>query len=142
MKGRAMDNELVTAIEALHSPSGWVHLGTVGQGGEPHVTPVMMGVAEDALVFSVTGNQKKRNVEADPRVCVSLSRDGDLAHVVVWGDMTLHTDGQAQARWEDLIRTGLGEDALNAQRRPLSREGTSLGLVTPRRWRVFGLDHS
>lgn len=134
-----MDTDLAAALAAVHEPARWVHLGTVGRDGGPHVTPVLMGVADDALVFSLTGRQKKRNLERDPRACVSVARDEDLAHVIVWGEVVLHEDDAAQARWEDLMRGAFGADALATRQRRLARDGTSLGLLVPRRWRVYGL---
>ena len=41
-----MDPELLKALRTMHRPDGWVILGTVGKGGWPHVTPVMMGVRD------------------------------------------------------------------------------------------------
>jgi len=103
----------------VHAADGWVSLGTVGKGGWPHVTPVMMGVRDDCLLFSLTGKQKKRNIERDPRVCVSLSRSIDLAHVIVWGEMQLRHDAEAQGLWDDLISGAFGAEGLAARRRIL-----------------------
>jgi general stress protein 26 len=132
-----MNPELLQALRRMHSPDGWVSLGTVAKDGGPHVTPVMMGVRSDVLLFSLTGKQKKRNIERDQRVCVSLSRPEDLAHVVVWGEMQLHHDAEAQALWEGLIEAAFGAEGLASRRRTLSLEGTSLGVMTPRRHRIY-----
>ena len=132
-----MNPELLQALLTMHSPNGWVSLGTVGKGGGPHVTPVMMGVNGDVLLFSLTGKQKKRNIERDQRVCVALSRTEDLAHVVVWGEMQLRHDAEAQTLWDGLIEGAFGAEGLAARRRTLSLEGTSLGVMTPRRYRIY-----
>jgi len=132
-----MKPELLQALHTIHSADGWVSLGTVSKGGGPHVTPVMMGVNGDVLLFSLTGKQKKRNIERDQRVCVALSRAEDLAHVVVWGDMQLRHDAEAQALWDGLIEGAFGAEGLAARRRTLSLEGTSLGVMTPRRYRIY-----
>jgi general stress protein 26 len=132
-----MNPELLEALRTIHSPAGWVSLGTISKGGGPHVTPVMMGVGADVLLFSLTGKQKKRNIERDPRVCVALSRAVDLAHVVVWGEMQLRHDAEAQALWDGLIEGAFGAEGLASRRRLLSLEGTSLGVMTPRRHRIY-----
>jgi general stress protein 26 len=132
-----VDPELLKALRAMHRPEAWVQLGTNGKGGWPHVTPVMMGVRDDVLLFSLTGKQKKRNVERDARVCVSLSRPEDLAHVIVWGSLQLRHDAEAQALWNGLIEGAFGPEGLASRRRDLSLEGTSLGVMLPTRHRIY-----
>lgn len=135
-----IDPELKEALDAmLGDPEHWVHVGTVSPSGEPHVTPVMLAYDDEHLYLSLTGRTKKANLGLDPRVCLSMARDGDIAHVIVWGEVAMREDEWAQERWEFAMRHILGERGLEQQRRPLSWEGTSLGVVTPKRWRVFGL---
>jgi general stress protein 26 len=129
--------ELLRALRIMHRPDGWVDLGTVGKGGWPHVAPVMMGIRDDVLLFSLTGKQKKRNIERDPRVCVALSRPADLAHVIVWGQMQLRHDAEAQELWNGLIEGAFGPEGLAARRRELSLDGTSLGVLVPVRHRTY-----
>ena len=62
-----MEQVLRDAIAAVHAPDAWVHLATIGPDGEPHVTPMMMGLHQDGLLFSMTGKQKKRNIRAIQR---------------------------------------------------------------------------
>ncbi len=131
---------LAAAIRAIHAPDDWVHLATIGPDGGPHVTPMMMGIGPDGLLFSLTGKQKKRNLERDPRACVSIARPGALSHVIVWGTLALRHDAEAQQLWEDLIRGAFGEAGLAQRSRELSIEGTSLGVLTPKRQRIYGLD--
>ena len=126
-----MDQVLKDAIQAIHAPDGWVHLATVGPDGGPHVTPMMMGLHDVGLLFGITGKQKKRNVERDPRACVAISKPGELAHVMVWGTMELRHDSQAQTMWDGLIQGAFGEAGL--------AERTSLGVLTPIRHRIYGL---
>ena len=57
-----MDKKLIQAIKKIHEPDGWVHFSTIGPDGGPHVTPLMMGIHEEGLLFSFTGKQKKRNL--------------------------------------------------------------------------------
>ena len=92
----AVDAELVAAIEKIHTPAGWVHLATIGRYGSPHVAPMMMGLGDGVLLFSLTGKQKKRNLERDPRATVSLAEAGTLAHVIVWGSIEMRHDAEAQ----------------------------------------------
>ena len=94
-----MEQVLRDAIAAVHAPDAWVHLATIGPDGEPHVTPMMMGLHEDGLLFSMTGKQKKRNIERDPRACVAISKPVSMAHVIVWGTIEMRHDDEAH-RWE------------------------------------------
>ena len=135
-----MDAELRKAIEAVHEPADWVHLATVGKDGGPHVTPMMMGLHDLGLLFSLTGKQKKRNLERDPRACVAISKPVTMAHVIVWGTMELRHDEEAQAIWEEMITTAFGDAGLNQRSRDLSLDGTSLGIMTPTHQRIYGLD--
>jgi general stress protein 26 len=129
--------ELLQALRTMHRPNGWVSLGTVSKSGAPHVTPVMMGIGDDVLLFSLTGKQKKRNIERDPRVCVALARPEDLAHVIVWGEMQLRHDTEAQTLWDGLIEGAFGPEGLAQRRRALALDGTSLAVLTPKRHRIY-----
>ena len=134
-----MEQILREAIAAVHAPADWVHLATIGPDGGPHVTPMMMGVHEDGLLFSMTGKQKKRNVERDPRACVAISKPVSMAHVIVWGTIEMRHDAQAQEIWEQMITDAFGEQGLGQRARKLALEGTSLGVLTPLRHRIYGL---
>lgn len=134
-----MDAELKRALALLHTRGGWVHLGTVGKDGWPHVTPVMMGVKDDVCLFSITGKQKKRNIERDARCCVELSRPGDFFHIVMWGEMQLRHDAEAQSLWDWLITDQFGDAGLDQRKRALSLDATSLGVFTLRRRRLFAV---
>ena len=135
-----MDPKLLRAIESLHGPADWVHLATIDRDGGPHVTPMMMGVRDPWLLFSLTGKQKIRNMERDPRACVAISKPGTMAHVMVWGTMEIRCDDEAQQIWEAMITAAFGPEGLGQRSRRLSREGTSLGLLTPQRQRIYGFD--
>ncbi|HPF27101.1 MAG TPA: pyridoxamine 5'-phosphate oxidase family protein [Steroidobacteraceae bacterium] len=135
-----MDQKLQSAIEKLHEPAAWVHLATVGRDGGPHVTPMMMGLKPPHLLFSFTGKQKVRNLERDPRGCVAISKPGTMAHVIVWGPIVLRHDAEAQAIWNEMISRAFGPEGLGQRNRALSPEGTQLGLMTPERHRIYGLD--
>jgi PPOX class probable F420-dependent enzyme len=135
-----MDPKLLNAIERLHAPADWVHLATIGRDGGPHVTPMMMGLRDPHLLFSLTGKQKVRNLERDPRACVAISKPGTMAHVIVWGRIQIRVDDEAQQIWDEMITRAFGPDGLGKRTRALSREGTMLGLLTPERHRIYGLD--
>ncbi len=130
-----MNEKLRSAISAVCRPGDWASLATIGPQGWPHVTPMLVGLGPDVLYFSLTGKQKKRNVQRDIRACVSFSRSGELAHVIVWGTITLRHDEQAQRIWEELVApSGIVTD------QPLSFDGTSLGELRPMRYRIYGID--
>ena len=133
-------SELFDAIKKLHKPDGWVHLATTGKDGEPHVTPMMMGIGEELLYFSITGQQKKRNLERDPRACVAISTAESMAHVMVWGTIELRHDDESQVLWENMITTAFGDAGLSQRSRRISLEGTSLGVMTPTRHRIYGME--
>ena len=140
MASAHLEAELVSALETLNTPGKWVHLATVSPDGGPHVTPVVLGYDNDALYLSVTGKQKNKNIGRDSRVCISISREGDLAHLTIWGDCELSIGPAAQEKWEWLIRSTLGEAAFIGMQRTLSIEGTQLGVVHPSRYRIYGLN--
>lgn len=131
---------LFDAIRKIHAPDAWVHLSTIDRDGGPHVTPMMMGIREPWLLFSLTGKQKVRNLERDPRACVAISKPGTMAHVIVWGRIEIRTDEMAQGMWESMITTAFGPDGLGKRARLLSREGTMLGVLTPEHQRIYGID--
>jgi general stress protein 26 len=135
-----MDPRLKKAIETVHAPGDWVHFATIGRDGGPHVTPLMMGIKDPYLLFSLTGKQKVLNIERDPRACVAISRPVTMAHVIVWGTMQLRWDEEAQAIWEEMITNAFGPEGLAKRARRLSREATMLGLLTPKHHRIYGID--
>lgn len=135
-----MDPELSAAIEKIHTPAGWVHLATIGPDGSPHVAPMMMGLRDGVLLFSLTGKQKKRNLERDPRATVSLAQVGTLAHVIAWGSIEMRHDGEAHRLWSEMIKNAFGDSGYVDRKRPLSLEGTSLGVMTVTRHRAYGIE--
>jgi general stress protein 26 len=134
-----VDPVLRDAIVKLHDPAAWVHLSTIGKGGEPHVTPMMMGLREPYLLFSMTGKQKIRNLERDPRACVAISKPVTMAHVIVWGTIEIRRDAESQVWWEEMIVKAFGPDGLGKRARRLAVDGTSLGVMTPTHHRIYGL---
>jgi PPOX class probable F420-dependent enzyme len=53
------------------------HVATLLPDGSPHSVPVWVGVEDGRLAF-LTGptSRKARNLDRDPRVCVSLTEEG------------------------------------------------------------------
>ena len=139
-RANTLDPKLERAIRSLHAPTDWVHLATIQRDGEPHVTPMMMGVRPPALLFRLTGKQKVRNLERDARACVAISRPVTMAHVIVWGMIELRWDAEAQEIWNGMIRDAFGPEGLAKRARALSREGTCLGVMTPIRHRIYGVE--
>ena len=131
--------ELQTALEALLGPrpDRRVTVATVGRDGGPHATPMVLGWDEEHLYLSLTGKQKVRNLERDPRVCISIDNDEDLAHIIVWGSCAIRHDAWAQQRWDAMTLQWAGAKVAPAMARSLGPEGTQLGVVTPSRWRIY-----
>jgi hypothetical protein len=134
-----LDPGLRRALAALAAPGRWATLATVGPGGWPHATPVLAGLVDGVLVASVTGRQKQRNLERDSRATLVFAVDGSLAHLVVQGRMVLRHDEEAVRLRRALLTEALGEEGLVAWDRPLSPDGSRLGVMAPERWRAYGL---
>ena len=94
--GVELPAELIAALGKIHRPADWVHLSTVGKDGGPHVAPMILSVGDGVLLFSLTGKQKKRNLERDPRAAVSVADPSSLGHVIAWGTIKLRHDDEAQ----------------------------------------------
>tara|TARA_B100000686_G_C16664763_1_gene902952 strand:+ start:531 stop:938 length:408 start_codon:yes stop_codon:yes gene_type:complete len=134
-----MEAELKEAIDAIHPADGWVHLATIGHDGSPHVAPMMLAVGDDVLLFSLTGMQKKLNLKRDPRATVSIGQSGTLSHVIAWGTIEMRHDDEAQRCWEKMMVDAFGEAGLEKRSRALSPDGTSLGVMTVSRHRIFNI---
>ena len=53
------------------------HLATLLPDGSPHSVPVWVGRDDERVAFLTDpGSRKARNVERDPRVCISLTEAG------------------------------------------------------------------
>jgi hypothetical protein len=92
-------------------------------------------------LFSLTGTTKSTQSRARS-TCLrgDLAADGAMAHVIVWGRIEIRVDDEAQEIWEAMITKAFGADGLGARSRRLSREGTMLGLLTPERHRIYGIE--
>ena len=137
-----MDKKLKNALKQIHNPLDWVHFSSIGPDGGPHVTPLMMGIHEQGLLFSFTGKQKKRNLERDPRACVSICKAIEMDHIIVWGTVDIRHDEEAHDMWNEMILLAFGEERLQTMKRVLSIDKTSLGVLKPSHYRIYGLEQS
>jgi len=63
-----------------------------------------------------------------------------MAHVIVWGRIEIRVDDETQRWWEEMITRAFGADGLGKRARTLSREATMLGVFTPERHRIYGVE--
>ena len=65
--------ELPENVRALLGRANFAHVATVLPNGGPHSVPVWIAVEGDRLAFfTQPGSRKARNLEADPRVAISI----------------------------------------------------------------------
>ena len=129
-----------SAREILDGPE-YATLATLDADGLPHLSVVWVARdGDDVLVSTVKGRRKHRNLERDPRACVAISKPVTMAHVIVWGTIEIRVDDEAQRLWEAMITGAFGPDGLGKRSRTLSRDGTMLGVLTPLRHRIYGLE--
>jgi PPOX class probable F420-dependent enzyme len=66
--------ELPDDVRALFEAANFAHVATVLPDGAPHSVPVWIGMEGDRIAFfTQPGSRKARNLEADPRVAVSIT---------------------------------------------------------------------
>ncbi|WP_030457129.1 TIGR03618 family F420-dependent PPOX class oxidoreductase [Herbidospora cretacea] len=73
------------------------HVATLLPDGAPHSVPVWVGVEGDQIAFfSLEGSQKVKNLEADPRIALSVTgSDNPLDMATVRGRVVRRVDGDA-----------------------------------------------
>jgi PPOX class probable F420-dependent enzyme len=65
--------ELPADVRALFEGPNYAHIATVLPDGGPHSVPVWAGMEGDRIAFfTQEGSRKARNLEADPRVAISI----------------------------------------------------------------------
>ena len=65
--------ELPDNVRALFGGANFAHVATVLPNGGPHSVPVWIALEGDRLAFfTQPGSRKARNLEADPRVGISI----------------------------------------------------------------------
>jgi PPOX class probable F420-dependent enzyme len=66
--------ELPDDVRALFEGANFAHVATVLPDGAPHSVPVWIGMEGERIAFfTQAGSRKARNLEADPRVAVSIT---------------------------------------------------------------------
>ncbi len=95
---------------ALLEKANVAHLATVSADGWPQVSPVWVDLDGDyILVNSARGRVKVRNVEADPRVALSVAdRDDPLTRLVVQGRVVEITEEGAEEHIHALAKKYMG----------------------------------
>jgi len=80
-------------------------LATVNKDGSPHVVPIWFLVDGENIVFSTgLGSVKYKNMERDPRVCISVDEEKDLfSFVKIDGTTTFSTDADESIKWATKI---------------------------------------
>jgi PPOX class probable F420-dependent enzyme len=72
-------------VRALFDGPNLAHLATLMPDGTPHSVPLWVAVEGDRIAFlTAPGSRKARNIEADPRVSISITaadRPTAMAHV-------------------------------------------------------------
>ena len=65
--------ELPDSVRALLGRANFAHVATVLPSGAPHSVPVWIALEGDRIAFfTQPGSRKARNLEADPRVAISI----------------------------------------------------------------------
>ena len=88
-------------LESLLRAPNFAHVATVLPDGAPHSVPVWTGMEGDRIAFfTQPGSRKARNLEADPRVAISITDHESpyrMAHVRGRVAETLESDGALEA---------------------------------------------
>jgi PPOX class probable F420-dependent enzyme len=65
-------------VSALLEGTPIAHVATLMPDGAPHSVPVWVGLEDGRLAFLTSpGSRKARNLDRDPRLCVSLTHERD-----------------------------------------------------------------
>jgi PPOX class probable F420-dependent enzyme len=117
-----MAKALPDAVRALLDEPNFVFLATVMKDGSPQVTPVWVDLDGDhILVNTIQGHQKTRNIEADPRVALSVTdRNNPYAWASIRGRVVAMTTEGAEAHIDAMAMKYFGQEAY-AFRRPGER---------------------
>ncbi len=67
---------LEAGVRELLEGAPLAHVATLMPDGSPHSVPVFVGVEDGRLAFLTSpGSRKARNLDRDPRICVSLTHE-------------------------------------------------------------------
>jgi PPOX class probable F420-dependent enzyme len=96
--------QLSPTVRALFEGPNMAHLATLLPGGSPHSVPLWIGLEGDHVAFLTgPGSRKARNVDADPRVAISITdREQPFTMATIRGAVTERLEG-ARA-WEIIDR--------------------------------------
>jgi PPOX class probable F420-dependent enzyme len=88
--------ELPDDVRALFTGANFAHVATVMPNGAPHSVPVWIGMERERIVFfTQTNSRKARNLEADPRVAISITQHGRTYNMAqVRGRVVERLDGE------------------------------------------------
>lgn len=92
-------------------------LATVNNDGSPHVVPIWFLVNGDSIIFSTGLNSVKcKNMERDPRVCISVDEEKDLySFAKIDGTATFSNDSEMRLNWATRIAARyMGEENADA----------------------------
>ncbi len=144
----ASPSDLLTPeVRAALTAGHLAHLVTLEADGTPHVTIVWVGLDGDEIVAGHLGlHHKVRNMQADPRVALSLETGGRTEHgldqyLVVNGRGAHHRGRRARAAAAPRPRVPRARRGVPAVPRParrvhhpdhgrVARRGGPLGVVT------------
>jgi PPOX class probable F420-dependent enzyme len=108
---------IAQVIHDLIATGPYAHLTTLNRDGAPQVSVVWVGIENDEFVCGHMGAwQKVKNVQRDPRVCVSMLAHqknpmGLLEYLVIHGKARI-TEGGAADLLQRLARIYMGPDAV------------------------------
>jgi len=107
-----MAGQMREGVKKLFREANIGHLATVMPDGSPQVTPVWVDFdGEYILVNTVEGRQKPRNIRRDPRVAISVTREGNpFAFAQVRGRVVEITSEGAEEHIDRLAKKYLGRD--------------------------------
>ena len=107
-----MAGQMREAVKKLFQEANIGHLATVMPDGSPQVTPMLVDFdGEHILVNTAEGRQKPRNIRRDPRVAISVTREGSpYAFAQVRGRVVEITSEGAEEHIDRLAKKYLGRD--------------------------------
>jgi PPOX class probable F420-dependent enzyme len=110
--GRAMAGEMLEGVRKLFEEANFGHLATLMPDGSPQVTPVWVDFdGRYILVNTAEGRQKPRNIRRDPRVAISVTRQGSpYAYAQVRGRVVEVTSEGAEEHIDRLAKKYLGRE--------------------------------
>ena len=107
-----MAGQMREGVKKLFKEANIGHLATVMPDGSPQVTPLWVDFdGEHILVNTAEGRQKPRNIRRDPRVAISVTREGSpYAYAQVRGRVVEVTREGAEEHIDRLAKKYLGRD--------------------------------